>query len=269
MMAKKIKPTQALGAAQTALEEAIEHQKRMDVQCKLTISEVVHDIKNPLGAMMGYIDLLKQEIAGPIKNKTYKDFIKTLDVAAHRLLELCESLLGDYSTRPQTGKGAGKTTKEVDAGALVGEVKDLFFAQANERGIGLKSTVDDNFPKIRAEPLDMYRVLSNLVSNAIKFTPRGGKVQIKAEFDSKIDTFIMVVRDSGVGMTTKQINELVRNTRKTTTSPHGDTGTGQGLGVVNRIVKQMGGKLEITSTENRGTRIKLKFPKSLIIEKKK
>jgi signal transduction histidine kinase len=268
-MVKKIKPTQALGAAQTALEEAIEKQKRMDIQYKLNISEVVHDIKNPLGAMMGYIELLRQEIAGPIKNKTYSRFIKTLDTAAYRLMELCESLLGEYSAQRLPGKAAGKTVKEVNAGALIGEIKDLFFAQAKERGIGLKSEVDTTFPLIKAEPLDMYRVLSNLVSNAIKFTPRGGKVQIKAEFDTKDDTYIMVVRDSGVGMTRRQINELTRNTHNSTISPHGDTGTGQGLGVVNRIVKKMGGKLQITSTENRGTRITIKFPRSLISAKKK
>ena len=108
----------------------------------------------------------------------------------------------------------------------------------------------------------MYRALMNLVSNAIKFTPAGGKVAIQTEVDPKDNTLIMVVRDSGVGMTQDQI-EQVTSSHMSTVSPHGDVGTGQGLSIVNAIVNALGGKLNIVSTENRGTKIKMKFPKNL------
>ena len=109
----------------------------------------------------------------------------------------------------------------------------------------------------------MYRVLPNLTSNAIKFTPKGGKVQIVAEIDKDDNAFIMVVRDSGIGMTPEQIKDVL-DVHATTISPHGDVGTGHGLAIVNRIVKEMGGRMEIVSSENRGTKVKLKFPYDLL-----
>ncbi|MCW8916838.1 MAG: HAMP domain-containing histidine kinase, partial [Magnetovibrio sp.] len=147
---------------------------------------------------------------------------------------------------------------------LVDEIHDMFAAKAKEREIELSAEVDDNFPELSGDPQDMYRALMNLVSNAIKFTPKGGKVAIQTEVDPKDNTFIMVVRDSGVGMTRDQI-EQVTSSNDTTVSPHGDIGTGQGLTIVNSIVTELGGQLKIISTENRGTKIKMRFPKSVSI----
>lgn len=252
------KTKEALRAAEAALMDAIERQRLLEEQHYQSISEIVHDIKNPLSAMMGYLTLIRKEIAGPIGNETYAGYFKTLDNSANRLLNLCNSLLGQYADDDDRGA----REKVADVNALVGEIGDLFAAQAKEREIELHTNVEKDFPKIEADPQELYRAMMNLVSNAMKFTPKGGKVEINADVDPKDNTFIMVVRDSGVGMTQEQINEVL-SASATTISPHGDIGTGQGLGIVNRIVAEYGGKLDIVSTENRGTRIKLKFPKKL------
>lgn len=109
----------------------------------------------------------------------------------------------------------------------------------------------------------MYRAIMNLVSNALKFTPEGGRVTIQAEIDKSENAFIMVVRDSGIGMTREQI-EKVLDDPTSTVSPHGDIGTGHGLAIVNRIVGELGGKLNIVSTENHGTRVKIIFAKDKV-----
>ncbi|MBL4615751.1 MAG: HAMP domain-containing histidine kinase [Magnetovibrio sp.] len=252
---------ETLKAAQTALEEAIDRQSILLNQHHQNISEIVHDIKNPLTAMIGYLSLMHNEVAGPMKNKTYAGYIKTLDTSAGRLLGICNALLDEHT---QVG-GTAKAKKVVDVGGLMDEIRDLFAAQAKERDIELEANVPDQFPNLEADPQDIYRAMTNLVSNALKFTPRGGKVEIQAEVDAKDNTFIMVVRDSGVGMTQEQIQQVI-HTQLTTVSPHGDIGTGQGLGIVNRIVLGLGGKLDIVSTENRGTRIKMRFPRSISIQ---
>lgn len=251
---------QALVAAESALEEAIKRESAMENQHYQNIGEIVHDIKNPLSAMMGYLSLIRSEVAGPMGNDTYADYFKTLDRSADRLLGICNSLLGEY-----TGKDLGvETPKVVNVTDLVDEIRDLFAAKAKERGIKLSAKIDDSFPELEGDPQDVYRALMNLVSNAIKFTPSGGKVEIQTEVDPKDNTFIMVVRDSGIGMTQEQI-EQVTHSNLTTVSPHGDIGTGQGLTIVNNIVAGLGGKLNIVSTENSGTKIKIRFPKSLSI----
>lgn len=251
---------QALIAAEAALEDAIKRESLMESQHYQNIGEIVHDIKNPLSAMMGYLSLIRGEVAGPIGNATYAGYFKTLDRSADRLLGICNSLLGEY-----TGVDKGEEPeKVVDVSDLANEICDLFAAKAKERGIKLKAKIDKSCPNLKGDPQDMYRALMNLVSNAIKFTPSGGKVEIQTEVDPKDNTFIMVVRDSGIGMTKDQIQQVTKS-NLTTVSPHGDIGTGQGLIIVNNIVAGLGGKLSIVSTENSGTKIKIRFPKSLSI----
>lgn len=257
----------ALKAAENALQDAIERQSQIQSQYQHDISQIVHDLKNPLSAMMGYLALMKNEVSGPIENKTYAQYIKTLDSSAHRMLGLCHMLLEQYVGETSGDKPEETPQKTVNVTAIVDEVHDLFAAQAIEREIELSTSIDGQMPELGADPQDIYRALTNLVSNAIKFTPKGGKVDIQGEVDAKDNTFIMVVRDSGVGMTQEQIQKIKDHSEMSTVSPHGDIGTGQGLGIVSRIVSSLGGQLDIVSTENRGTRIKLKFPKKIAIKR--
>lgn len=255
----KVKNTQdTLRAAEQALQEAIRRQGEMEQQHHQAISEIVHDIKNPLGAMMSFLSLIRQEYAGPLANDTYEKYFKTIDRSANRLMAICEILMAEHLDPVLREPPA----KRVDVTELVDEIGDLFAARAKERDIELHTEVASDFPQLEADPEELYRALMNLVSNAVKFTPEGGRVDVQADIDPNDNTFIVVVRDSGVGMTREQIDKIMSSSL-TTVSPHGDVGTGQGLGIVNRIVRQYGGKLDIVSTENRGTRIKLKFPKAI------
>jgi len=251
---------QALIAAEIALQDAIKRETLMESQHYQSIGEIVHDIKNPLSAMMGYLSLVRNEVAGPMGNDKYAEYFKIIDRSADRLLAICNSLLGEYAGADNSA--VDKTPKIVNVSELVDEIRDLFVAKAKERGIKLTAKVENDFPNLDGDPQEMYRALMNLVSNAIKFTPSGGHVEIQSEVDPKDNTFIMVVRDSGIGMTQAQI-EQVTHSNLTTVSPHGDIGTGLGLSIVNNIVAGLGGKLNIISTENGGTKIKMHFPKSM------
>ncbi len=257
-MSDLIDAKKALRAAEAALKEAIERQTLMEKQHNQSVAEIVHDIKNPLTAMLGYLAMLKNEVAGPIQPTKYKDFVETLDRSANRLLEVCDSLLSEHAGQ----EDQPKRPRTVQVTDLVNEIHDMFAAKAKERSINLSTEVADDFPTLQGDPQHMYRALMNLVSNAIKFTPEGGNVAINTEVDQKDNTFVMVVRDSGIGMTQDQI-EKIKDGSVSTISPHGDIGTGQGLGIVNSMVKSLGGKLNIISTENRGTKIKMEFPNTL------
>jgi len=103
----------------------------------------------------------------------------------------------------------------------------------------------------------------NIVSNALKFTLRGGKVEIRAEIDPKDHAVIMVVRDSGVGMTGLQIQQVF-DSHLTTVSPHGETGAGLGLSIVIRFIVELGGKLEISCPKQKGCRVEMYFPSNCL-----
>jgi len=242
----------------------MERERALEAKYKRAISEIAHDIKNPLTAMLGYTSLIKNEAFGPLGDQKYKDFASTVDTAAKRLLDLCNALLDEYVERSEENT----TTAEqiVDAAEMLKEIHKLFEVQAKERGISLSSNIGKDFPNLRANPQELHRAITNLVSNAVKFTPKGGKIEIGADVSSKDGTLIMVVRDSGVGMSQEQIRAVTRS-HLTTLSPHGDKGTGQGIAVVNRVLRQLGGRLEIVSTENRGTRMKVHLPSSICVER--
>ncbi|MDH5188106.1 MAG: HAMP domain-containing histidine kinase [Rhodospirillaceae bacterium] len=258
-MGRHVKTKSTLKAVEAAMEEAIRLKKIAETRCVQMQAEVAHDIKNPLTAMMGHISFLQSEILGSLGDKRYMSSVLSLDKSAKRLLEICNTLLHEKDAEEKLVSGK-KITRVSN---VAGEIVDLFAVMAKERGVSLEADIPKNFPDINADPQEMYRVLSNLTSNAIKFTPKGGKVQILAEVDKDDNAFIMVVRDSGVGMTPEQIRDVL-DMQATTVSPHGDVGTGHGLAIVNRIVREMGGRMEIVSSENRGTKVKLKFPYDLL-----
>ncbi len=254
----------ALKQAETALQNALERESNLETKHVRDISEIIHDIKNPLTAMMGYISLMQSEFAGPLGHAKYNDCIDVIDRSSQRLLKICESLLKTHHTDrtvPTPGNDNDDGLEDVDASAILGEIVELFSQMAEERGINLDTKIVKDFPTIRANPEHIYRMMTNLVSNAMKFTPRNGRVTVEAETTETGDGLVMIVRDSGIGMSYDQIREILSKKRTTSTvSPHGDEGTGLGLDIVNRMVRGLHGKMDIISTENKGTRIKLQFP---------
>ena len=133
---------------------------------------------------------------------------------------------------------------------------------AEDCDIRLTSDVSTDFPKINTVPRHLYRALTNILSNAMKFTPGGGKIEINADVDEQEDAVILVVRDSGEGIPAQQIPHI-QKPYKTTVLPHGDKGTGLGLSIVNQLMLELGGKMEIHSEENAGTTVMLWFPKKM------
>ena len=258
----------ALKEAENALARAIRREENLKKEHYLTVSEVVHDIKNPLTAMMGYISLMKNEIAGPLGAEVYSQYIDTLNTSSNRLLTICETLLGrsrDDVEGTDDDVLDSQKIQDVDAAKVIGEIVDLYAAKAMEREINLVSDIDENFPILRASPQAIYRMLVNLMSNALKFTPKKGTVTVEAKTSEGGKALVVVVRDSGVGMTPDQIKSILDpNVTYTSVSPHGDEGTGLGLPVVNRLIHDLHGKMDIVSTENKGTKIKLEIPKEFL-----
>lgn len=249
----------ALKAAEVALQDALQQRALLDIQHCQNSAEIAHDIKNPLSAMMICFSRIRKNGAGAPSMEISARRLETLEKAAHRILNICNSLLNQYA---HDGTGDMPQTM-VNISELVNEAHDLFSAQAKERGIEFNAEVSDAFPDLKVDRLNMYRALVNLVSNAIKFTPRGGRVEMRAEIDPKENAVIMVVRDSGVGMTGLQIQQVI-DSHLTTVSPHGDTGAGLGLSIVNRFIVELGGRLEITSSQNNGCRVELYFPSNCL-----
>jgi two-component system cell cycle sensor histidine kinase PleC len=135
---------------------------------------------------------------------------------------------------------------------------------AHERGVDIKMSVDDGFPRLRIDEDLLEGVLGDLVSNAIKFTPSGGRVTLHARQSDDGESAIFVISDTGVGMTPETLVRVMRSLPvEPETGPHGDTGNGLGLGLVKARLASLGIQLELRSSVTAGTAVVLTFPGAL------
>ncbi len=254
----------ALKTAEAALEAAIERERDRVETFRHRVAEVAHDIKNPLTALLAYSNLLRREALGPLGDPRYKKHAETIHTAGQRLLDYCQALLDDYlrDIKQQQGEAAPVVRENVDVAAMVREVVALYQELAEERGIRLEAKISEDFPALHTLPTNLHRALTNLVSNALKFTPRGGKVTVDAHVDENKDAVVVVIRDSGIGLSAGEILRILSQDAGTR-SEHGEQGAGLGLINVTRLIRQAGGSVEITSAKNRGTAVTLRFPRDL------
>ncbi len=254
----------ALREAEMALENALTEQAEFKTDVMSKVKQFAHDIKNPLTAMMGLSKLMKMGITAPDKVQVNAEIIHQ---SSARILGLCEDMLLETVATLEKNKSDSSEIhddkiQDVDAAEMIGEVTSLYTNLAEERKIILSAEISENFPKINTVPRHLYRALTNIMSNAIKFTPGGGHIEINAEVDDHLDAVILVIRDSGEGIPAELIPQILKP-YKTTVSPHGDKGTGLGLPIVNQLMISLGGQMEIHSRQNEGTTVTLRFPKKM------
>jgi signal transduction histidine kinase len=248
---------QALRQAEEALARALREKADFEAIMRERISEHAHDIKSALGPVVGYAQILQ---GGQIDPKSRERYLETILRATMRAVDICNSMMGGAAA--SANDDDPEALQVVDIAAMIEEVVEQFSAMAGERKVALKSDILPGFPEINSIPQHIYRSLTNVITNAIKFTPAGGEVTIKAELDPAENAVVLVVRDTGAGIPLEQILDIMKS-GQTTVSPHGDKGNGLGLGIVNKLLAELGGALDIESRPGQGTTISLKFPKLL------
>ena len=245
-----------LREAETAIERLLDEHQSMDAQVHLRVREFAHDIKNALSGAIGFSQLMKN---GVLDKKQIEKHSETIHRSASRAVEICNAML--HASDPD-GHPAPDAEQDVKVGEIVEEVCEMFGTAATERGVKLQAEVSPDFPPINTVPQHVYRALTNIVTNALKFTPEGGNIAVKADLDEADDAVVLVVRDSGEGIPADQIMEILKP-GVTTMSARGDKGTGLGLPIVAQLVKELGGTVGISSRPGHGTAVTLKFPKAM------
>ena len=252
----------ALREAETALALAIQSKRLLGDEYRRRVAELAHEIKTPLTAMMGFAEILKDERLGPLGNQKYVEHAATVYAAANHILSVCENVL--TAALPDEPDDT-IPLKKVDVRELFAEMISQFGGMAKERGVKLRSRVADGFPILRTDPVRLKQVLYNVLSNAIKFTPAGGRVSIKAEVCVEDGAVILVIQDQGRGIPDAKIVEMLKPYRHDPmASPHGDTGSGLGLSKSVSIMAELGGRLELRSVLNVGSVVTLHLPKEAI-----
>ncbi len=223
------------------------------------LSNMSHDIRTPMNAIIGYTNLIKKEPGLPPKTKEYLDKI---EASNNHLLALINDIL-DMS-RIESGKMELDPQKANIVKAL-GEVKDLFATQMETKGLKFAVTAQNVLNKIvMCDTPRLNRVLLNLISNAYKFTPEGGSVTVtltQVGGNEEKGSYELRVKDSGMGMTPEFAKKVFAAYERDRTVSN-IQGTGLGMSITKSIVELMGGTIDVETELGKGTEfiVKVDFP---------
>ena len=238
-------------------QEKIKAEKANEAK-SIFLFNMSHDIRTPMNAILGYSQLMKKELTNP-KLVHYQEMIEQ---SSQLLLSIINNVLD--MARVESGKMELDENYEV-VGNITQLVCGAFAAEASKKNIELNKIVNVEHKHIITDSTKMQEILSNLISNAIKYTPEGGKVLIDVQelpYDKEGYTLIQTkVSDTGIGMSEEflpSLFELFTRERNTTLSKI--PGTGLGMAIVKNLVDLMNGSIEVESELGKGSTFTITIP---------
>jgi len=235
--------------------QALELEKARQLQADFA-AMIVHDLRSPLTSIIGTAALLKEGLLGPLNDEQRK-WLSRIEAGSCTLVDL----VSDFLDVSKLEAGAVNLDKRrVDLNRLVQASLENHLLLAKDKGICLTSCLDRTLPQVQADPSRLEQVLGNLLSNALKFTPEGGKIEVGTSRDNGNGTRIWV-KDSGVGIPPQEIGYLFEKYRQTSSGKNSkQKGTGLGLVICKMIVETHGGKIWVDSEEGKGSTFTLMLP---------
>ena len=229
------------------------------------LSNMSHDIRTPMNAILGYTKLARQE---NVSAEEIQNFLAKIESSGQHLLELINDVL--EMSRIESGK-LELNISETDLKKILSNLRDMFSTQMSTKNINfvVESEAENNFVFCDAQKLN--RILLNLTSNAYKFTPAGGEIKISLREKKTVENFgsyELRVKDSGIGMTAEFAATVFEPfTRERTSTVSKIQGTGLGMAITKNFVDLMNGKISVETAPNKGTEFILNFQFKLAEEK--
>lgn len=224
------------------------------------ISTVSHELKTPLASVRGYVQLIKEGDAGEI-NETQEEFLGVVLSESDRLTSLINDLLD--VEKLESGNITLKKT-HLNIAKLAKDVFTTMDRLANEKGITMKITHQDEEVLVMADRKRMHQVLANLISNAIKYTMEG---EMGIDFISSNGYVEIIVWDTGIGITPKEQERLFERFYRVDNSMTREVGgTGLGLFITKNIIELHGGSMRVESEKGKGSSFILSLPAGNIDE---
>ncbi len=252
---------------QMAATERLHDAKRAAEAANRSKSEFLanmsHELRTPLNAIIGFADIIRKEMFGPVGTPQYKEYADDIAMSGGSLLQIINDIL-DMS-KIEAGR-LELRDDQVDVAAVVAGCRRLISARAEEADVTLECPNLPNLPHLRADELRIKQILLNLLSNAVKFTPPGGHITVTAGLLPEGE-FEIAVTDTGIGMSSEQIQIALEPFRQLDNSlARRSQGTGLGLPLVRAFTELHGGRLRIHSTPGRGTTIAIRLPLSRVVK---
>jgi len=242
--------------AEAELRRAKEAAESANRSKSLFLANMSHELRTPLNAIIGFSEVIQGQMMGPLGDHHYLEYARDIHNAGKHLLEIINDIL-DMS---KIESGKFKLDAEwTDLGELVDGVLHMVRVRAHEAGLTLHAAVA-GLPSVFCERRVLRQVLLNLISNAIKFTPSGGRIDVAAKVTAD-GGIVVSVADTGIGMAPQDIPLALTpfgQVELTLSRAHG--GVGLGLPLSQRLAELHGGRLHIDSIVGSGTTVSVTLP---------
>ena len=234
------------------IQDITEHVK-LDNMRKEFIADVSHELKTPITSIMGYADTL---LEGEYDKETQNKFLNVIATEARRMARLVTDLL----TLSRYDSNKKRTQKEsFDLGDLVKKCQDKLGIEIKKKNHKVNCFVTADVPPVYADKYDIERVVLNILTNSIKYTPDGGEIKIYVGFVYN-DAYIKIF-DNGIGIPEEDLSRIFERfyrVDKARTREMG--GTGLGLSIAKEILDKNGGSIDIKSVVGQGTEVVIRIP---------
>jgi signal transduction histidine kinase len=247
---------EVLKQQQTALEQMnLKLQNESEYKSDF-LAIMSHELRTPLTSILAYAEMWE---SSPV-NRSVEEYeaVREIKENGQFLLQMVNNIL--EAARFEAGKEE-ISLEEVDMVDLYGVVHDSVGFIADKRSIDFKTEIAPDVPIFMGDWNKLRRILENLISNAIKYTVKGGRVSITATYDAKMTAVVMKVCDTGIGIKPENLaNIFERFTQSDFSSYRRYNGSGLGLAVVKDLVLLLGGSIEVESTYYQGSTFTVRIP---------
>ena len=244
--------------AEDELRQAKEAAESANQSKSQFLANMSHELRTPLNAVLGFSEVMMSEIMGPLGDRRYHEYAKDIHDAGSHLLDIIDDIL-DMS-KIEAGH-FDLDAQWIDVADLVGETLRLIGARrAREGGLTIVREIEPNLPPLYADLRSVKQILLNLLGNAVKFTPSGGKVTVAARLLPSRG-LALSVSDTGLGIAAQDIPQALKpfgQIERALSRRHG--GVGLGLPLSKHLAELHDGTLEIASEPGKGTNVSVYFP---------
>ena len=250
-----------LRQAESRLAEDLQRAQAAGREKMAFFASVNHELRTPLNAVVGFAQVLKDQLFGPLGDPKYAEYARDIHGAATYLQRLINDVLDLARTESSEFR---LEPRDVDPAHAVRSSLVMVDDQAKRAGVKLAVDIAPDLPLMRADEHRLKQIVLNLTTNAIKFTPAGGQVTVKVRRDRRRGLLILVVSDTGIGIASEDLLTVMKPfgqvRRIRSNAPAADPGMGLGLPITKRLAELMGGSLRIESRPGVGTIVTVHLP---------
>jgi signal transduction histidine kinase len=244
--------------AEKQLSLAKEQAEAANLAKSRFLANMSHELRTPLNAIIGFSAIIKNGAMGPVSPPAYQEYAKDIHSSGVQLSQVIDDVL--ELSRIEAGQSAVSKSK-VQLGKLLHKVVLDHRARADEAGINLEVEIADALPTIVSDQKRLMSIVGSLLSNAVKFTPAGGRVMVSARWDSRRAMAEIAIVDTGIGMNPQDLPMSLAPFNQVDGSySRAYEGTGLGLPLSKKLAELLGGELHIRSKLGEGTEVTVMLP---------